>query len=127
MVWEYTADNPSIDLNPCTGEEQLLLGQITLLYNMVVDANGATHVHGINVFQNFTATGLVTGVVYRFVQVSPFTIETTVGADVRTVQGVFRLVGPGGTAFVFRVLERFTLTPDGELVASVEFFSQECS
>jgi hypothetical protein len=125
-VLDFTPDNPTIDLNPCTGEQELILGRIVLLYHVVTDAAGGEHINGTAVAQDFTATGLTSGIVFRQVQASPFTLETTAGADTSTVIGNLQLVGPGGQSFVFRVLEHFTVGPDGQVVVSLDKFTFEC-
>jgi hypothetical protein len=125
-VIEYTPDNPTIDSNPCTSEPELLVGTIVILSHEVVDATGGSHIFGVAVFQNFTATGLTSGTVYREIEASPADFETTAGAEALTIVGRFQLIGPQGLTFVARVVMHVTVTPAGDFVVSFERGGLEC-
>jgi hypothetical protein len=49
-----------------------------------------------------------------------------VGADVETITGHFKLVGPGGVSFVERVVVHVTVRPDGEVAVSFDRIVFEC-
>jgi hypothetical protein len=115
------------DTNPCTGDLELLNGRIVGLYHLFTDPSGGQHINGNAVMQDVTETDLTTGITLREMQASPFTFETTAGADEITIIGHFKLVGPGGEAFVFRYVAHLTLTPDGQLVVDFQQLTQECS
>jgi hypothetical protein len=117
----------TIDLNPCTGEQELLQGRIVTLFHLFSDASGGQHLNGSAVAQDLVATGLTSGNVFHEVQASPFVVQTTAGANVVTITGHFKLVGPGGVSFVERVVEHVTVRPDGTVAASFDRIVFECT
>jgi hypothetical protein len=109
-------DGTGSDLNGCSGESMSLLGDIVITSHAVDDGSSGQHVLEHVVFQNFTATGLVSGDVYRQVGASHLTLNETTGASTIVVSGMFQLAGRGPDDFVQIIVELTITNANGELV-----------
>ena len=113
-VFHY--DGSGSDLQGCSGESMSLVGDIVVTSHAVSDESGGQHVLEHVVFKNFTATGLVSGDVYREVGASHLALNVTPGASTIVVAGMFQLTGAAPDDFVQIIVELSITNADGELV-----------
>jgi hypothetical protein len=109
-------DGTGSDLQHCSGEPMSLLGDIVITRHEDTDAAGGVHVTEHVVFQDLTATGLITGDRYRFVNAGNGTFNTTQGAATMVVSGATLQVGPGPDDSLTTILELSITNANGELV-----------
>lgn len=113
-VFHY--DGSGSDLQGCSGESMSLVGDIVVTSHVVTDKNGGQHVLEHVVFKNFTATGLVSGDVYREVGASHLALNVTQGASTIVVSGMFQLTGSAPDDFILIIVELNITNANGELV-----------
>jgi hypothetical protein len=109
-------DGTGSDLQGCSGESMSLVGDIVITSHAVADGNGGQHVLEQVVFKNFTATGLVSGDVYREVGASHLALNTTAGATTVVISGMFQLTGSAPDDFIMIIVELNITNANGELV-----------
>ncbi len=112
----------------CPGSEDVLVsGTEHDLFTAAIDQNGAAHLNGHVTF-NFTGTGMVSG--REYVGREQFTLDQTASsAGLRTITQIFHaaLIAKGeGPTIRIQGVFHLTVTPNGDVTASVDSIRQEC-
>jgi hypothetical protein len=118
----------------CGGEEVVFRGTIHSLFNITEDEHGGVHVVGHTNFQQMEASGVVSGDRYVISDINNMVVnESFATGDImeftQTING--RLIHTGEDGMhtddtLFHATFHFTLSPDGELIVTVENIVVHC-
>ncbi len=120
-------------INPCTGEEVLVTGELHTLYYVTEDNNGGLHVHSHGNIQGGTGVGLTSGDRYVLTNARNLTTNNQFidPLDTRASTGNFvsylQATAPGPkNNFYIRIQQHVTINANGELTVLRDEMTTEC-
>jgi hypothetical protein len=107
----------------CSGEDVEISGTVHLLNKTLADGSILSHFN----YQNVKGVGLTSGTTYRVSAVDQVKLSAPFPTSVHSVQS-FHLIsaGPDGNLLV-HVLYHITVNASGEVTASIDELSMQCS
>ena len=113
--------------NNCTGEDLALSGTVHTLFSITESRNGGFHLQ-FHMNQEFSGTGLTTGMSYRSIGVDNFSLNTSGLPFEQTSVGNARLLGRGaGGDLMVHYLQHLTVDANGNLRVLNDDFRFECT
>lgn len=125
-LWAATSTTLPLDVirsADCTGEDVALSGTIHLVSHTQADGSTVGHFN----YQNVTGVGLTSGTRYRATTVDQQWLAAPFPTSIHST-GTFHLISQGSSSnLLVTVLTHITVNANGEVTASIDVLSMQCT